>query len=119
MSNQKDRQQDVHNPLEPVPRYEFINMREDIARLRQESIDAKVADELRVANLDKKIDDGIKDINARLEDKYMTSKQVNDQFKIELSDYKFIKVILGVVAMGVLSLIFAVIQQYLINAGSN
>jgi hypothetical protein len=106
------------DPTSSVPRYEFLEIKRELERFRKENSEAKLADELRIANVDKKVDDNVKDINSRLEDKYMTSRQVNDQFKIELSDYKFIKIILGVIGVGVVGLIFAVVQQWLINTGS-
>lgn len=118
MADPKDRTSyETQDPMAPVPRYEFLNIIRDIDRIRTDGIAAKVGDELRVANLDKKVDDNIKDVNKRLEEKYMTKTQVADQFKIELSDYRFIKIILGVMGTGVIGLIFAVVQQYLINRG--
>lgn len=94
------------DPLEPVPRYEF-----DEAVRRMEGV-KKEADDIH-----KELQDDYKEINKRLEDNYYTKDGVRDQFKIELSDYKMIKAILTTIGVLVLGLIFAVVQQYIINQG--
>lgn len=95
------------NPLEPVPRYEFADSQRNL-------IAAKDAADKLLATQTKRIDD----VYIILNRDYYTKEGVRDQFKIELSDYKIMKIILGAVATAVLGLIVALILQFVINTGA-
>lgn len=92
---------------EPVPRYEFEEAKREMYAVRKKAED----DHTEFKN-------DIRDINKRLEENYYTKDGVRDQFKIELSDYKAIKAILVAVGLATLGLVFAVVQQYIINTGA-
>lgn len=96
----------IKNPTEPVPRYEFEELKRIVETARKESDD-----------LGKEMRESYKSINNTLSNSYYTKDGVKDQFKIELSDYRAVKGILIAVGFAVLGLVFAVIQQYIINKG--
>ncbi len=99
------------NDTDPVPRYEFENQMENALREIETVEQMKIKDH-------NEFKTDIRSINERLEKSYCTKDGVRDQFKIELSDYKMIKAILITIGTLVLGLIFAVVQQYLINQGA-
>lgn len=95
------------NPTDPIARYEF-----EEAKRTMENVQ-KSADDIH-----KEFKEDIRNINKRLEENYYTKDGVRDQFKIELSDYRAVKAILIAIALAVLGLVFAVVQQYIINIGA-
>lgn len=99
------------NDTDPVPRYEFENQMANALREIETVKQMKINDH-------NEFKTDIRSINERLEKSYYTKDGVRDQFKIELSDYKMIKAILITIGTAVLGLIFAVVQQYLINQGA-
>lgn len=76
------------NDTDPVPRWEFDQLKKDVGEIEDR------------------------------EKTYVTKEFLGQQFKIELSDYKAIKIILGLVGAGVVSLIFALLQQFFTNLGA-
>lgn len=97
----------VNDPLEPVARYEFLEARKEMEVIKRSS-DA----------IHEELVSSVKDINKRLETSYHTKDGVRDQFKIELSDYRAVKAILVSIGLATLGLVFAVVQQYIINSGA-
>lgn len=76
------------NPTDPVPRWEYEALEKRVGQIEER------------------------------EKTYVTKEFLGQQFKIELSDYKTIKVILGIIGVSTVSLIFALLQQFFTNLGA-